>query len=68
MACHWAEDIKAGKPEPHEVEPVFEAAQAPAYEPPPAQQVGPQTGDAAQSIVSRAPIPGPRTLQSAKRF
>ena len=36
VACHWAEDIKAGKLEPHEVEPVFEAGvQAPAYEPPP---------------------------------
>jgi peptide/nickel transport system ATP-binding protein len=36
VACHWAEDIKAGKLEPHEVEPVFEAgAQPVAYEPPP---------------------------------
>ena len=25
VACHWAEDIKAGQLEPHEVEPVFEA-------------------------------------------
>ena len=36
VACHWAEDIKAGKLEPHEVEPVFEAGvQTGAYEPPP---------------------------------
>jgi peptide/nickel transport system ATP-binding protein len=37
VACHWAEDIKAGKIEPHEVEPVFEAGvqQVGAYEPPP---------------------------------
>jgi peptide/nickel transport system ATP-binding protein len=36
VACHWAEDIKAGKIEPHEVEPVFEAgAQPVAWEPPP---------------------------------
>jgi peptide/nickel transport system ATP-binding protein len=35
VACHWAEDIKAGKIEPKEVEPVFEAGAAvPAYEPP----------------------------------
>jgi peptide/nickel transport system ATP-binding protein len=25
VACHWAEDIRAGRLEPHEVEPVFEA-------------------------------------------
>ena len=25
VACHWAEDIKAGKIQPHEVEPVFDA-------------------------------------------
>jgi peptide/nickel transport system ATP-binding protein len=36
VACHWAEDIKAGKIEPHEVEAVFEKQVAPAgYEPPP---------------------------------
>jgi peptide/nickel transport system ATP-binding protein len=36
VACHWAEDIKAGKLKPHEVEPVFEAGvQTGAYEPPP---------------------------------
>jgi peptide/nickel transport system ATP-binding protein len=35
-ACHWAEDIKAGRIQPHEVEAVFEAPTAPAaYEPPP---------------------------------
>ena len=35
VACHWAEDIKAGKIEPHEVEAVFETQVAPAgYEPP----------------------------------
>ncbi|HEY7562145.1 MAG TPA: ABC transporter ATP-binding protein, partial [Gaiellaceae bacterium] len=35
VACHWAEDIKAGRIEPHEVEAVFEE-QLPvtAYEPP----------------------------------
>ena len=37
VACHWAEDIKAGKIEPKEVAPVFERgpALAAAYEPPP---------------------------------
>jgi peptide/nickel transport system ATP-binding protein len=36
VACHWAEDIKGGKIEPHEVEPVFAPPEAvPAYEPPP---------------------------------
>jgi peptide/nickel transport system ATP-binding protein len=36
VACHWAEDIKAGKIAPKEVEPVFEAGVlVPAYEPPP---------------------------------
>jgi peptide/nickel transport system ATP-binding protein len=37
VACHWAEDIKAGKLEPHEVEPVFEPGLGvpDAYEPPP---------------------------------
>jgi peptide/nickel transport system ATP-binding protein len=37
VACHWAEDIKAGKIEPHEVEAVFEAGPGVpgAYEPPP---------------------------------
>jgi peptide/nickel transport system ATP-binding protein len=35
-ACHWAEEIKAGKIEPHEVETVFVAPErVPAYEPPP---------------------------------
>jgi peptide/nickel transport system ATP-binding protein len=35
-ACHWAEDIKAGRIEPHEVEVVFEKQPAGAvYEPPP---------------------------------
>jgi peptide/nickel transport system ATP-binding protein len=35
-ACHWAEDIQAGKIEPHEVETVFvEPDRVPAYEPPP---------------------------------
>ena len=35
-ACHWAEEIKAGKIEPHEVETVFvEPERVPAYEPPP---------------------------------
>jgi peptide/nickel transport system ATP-binding protein len=37
VACHWAEDIKAGKLQPHEVEAIFEPGldQAPVYEPPP---------------------------------
>jgi peptide/nickel transport system ATP-binding protein len=37
VACHWAEDIRAGKIEPQEIEPVFEAGVQPvgAYEPPP---------------------------------
>jgi len=37
VACHWAEDIKAGKLEPHEVEPVFDPGLGvpDAYEPPP---------------------------------
>jgi peptide/nickel transport system ATP-binding protein len=36
VACHWAEDIKAGRIQPHEVAPVFEAGpQAPVPEPPP---------------------------------
>jgi peptide/nickel transport system ATP-binding protein len=35
VACHWAEDIKAGKIEPKEVEAVFDPGiQAPAWEPP----------------------------------
>ena len=35
-ACHWAEEIKAGKIQPHEVEPVFEPGlPEPVYEPPP---------------------------------
>jgi peptide/nickel transport system ATP-binding protein len=35
-ACHWVEDIKAGRIEPHEVETIFEPQTAPAaYEPPP---------------------------------
>jgi peptide/nickel transport system ATP-binding protein len=36
VACHWAEDIRAGKIEPHEVEAVFEKQVATdVYEPPP---------------------------------
>jgi peptide/nickel transport system ATP-binding protein len=36
VACHWAEEIKAGTITPHEVEPVFEPGLQPAaYEPPP---------------------------------
>jgi peptide/nickel transport system ATP-binding protein len=36
VACHWAEQIKAGEIKPHEREPVFEPGpQEPAYEPPP---------------------------------
>jgi peptide/nickel transport system ATP-binding protein len=36
VACHWAEQIKAGKLEPQEVEAVFEAGPSVgAYEPPP---------------------------------
>jgi len=36
VACHWAEQIKAGEIKPKEREPVFEAGvQDPAYEPPP---------------------------------
>jgi oligopeptide/dipeptide ABC transporter ATP-binding protein len=36
VACHWAEEIKAGKIQPKEVKPVLVApAAAPAYEPPP---------------------------------
>jgi peptide/nickel transport system ATP-binding protein len=36
VACHWAEEIKAGHITRHELEPVFEpGAQAPAPEPPP---------------------------------
>jgi peptide/nickel transport system ATP-binding protein len=36
VACHWAEDIKAGKIEPKEVEAVFDpGVLAPAWEPPP---------------------------------
>ena len=36
VACHWAEEIKAGTVRPHEVEPIFEPGpQPPAYEPPP---------------------------------
>jgi peptide/nickel transport system ATP-binding protein len=37
VACHWAEEIKAGQIQPHEVEPVFERGPeaAAAYEPPP---------------------------------
>jgi peptide/nickel transport system ATP-binding protein len=37
VACHWAEDIQAGKIEPQEVAPVFEAGlqRVGAYEPPP---------------------------------
>jgi peptide/nickel transport system ATP-binding protein len=36
VACHWAEDIKAGKIEPRQVEPALVAPAAePAWEPPP---------------------------------
>jgi peptide/nickel transport system ATP-binding protein len=37
VACHWAEDIREGKIEPHEVEAVLQAPtqQVPAFEPPP---------------------------------
>jgi peptide/nickel transport system ATP-binding protein len=37
VACHWAEEIKAGKIEPKEITPVFERGPAvpAAYEPPP---------------------------------
>jgi peptide/nickel transport system ATP-binding protein len=36
VACHWAEEIKAGRIRPHEVEPVFEPGLvAPVQEPPP---------------------------------
>ncbi len=36
VACHWAEQIRDGQIEPHEVEPVFDAGvQQGAYEPPP---------------------------------
>jgi peptide/nickel transport system ATP-binding protein len=35
-ACHWAEEIKAGRIQPQEIEPVFEAGlQAPVAGPPP---------------------------------
>jgi peptide/nickel transport system ATP-binding protein len=35
VACHWAEEIKAGKIQPHEVEPVFDAGVQAAVEVPP---------------------------------
>jgi peptide/nickel transport system ATP-binding protein len=36
VACHWAEEIRAGAIEPRAVEPVFEPGpQTAAYEPPP---------------------------------
>jgi peptide/nickel transport system ATP-binding protein len=36
VACHWAEDIKAGKIEPHHIDPAFIPPDAePAWEPPP---------------------------------
>jgi peptide/nickel transport system ATP-binding protein len=37
VACHWAEDIQAGKIQPQELEPIFEPGVQPvgAYEPPP---------------------------------
>jgi peptide/nickel transport system ATP-binding protein len=35
VACHWAEEIKAGKIEPHEVETVFDAGMQAAVEVPP---------------------------------
>jgi peptide/nickel transport system ATP-binding protein len=36
-ACHWVEEIKAGKIEPQQIEAVFEPGAVPvgAYEPPP---------------------------------
>ncbi|MDQ3821942.1 MAG: ABC transporter ATP-binding protein [Actinomycetota bacterium] len=37
VACHWAEEIKAGKIQPREIEPIFEPGPSvpSAYEPPP---------------------------------
>jgi peptide/nickel transport system ATP-binding protein len=36
VACHWAEEIREGRIQPHTVEPVFEAGHdRGAYEPPP---------------------------------
>ncbi len=36
VACHWAEEIKAGRIQPQEVEPVFDpGVKVPAWEPPP---------------------------------
>jgi len=36
VACHWVEEIKAGRIEPKEIEPVFEpVVQAPVEGPPP---------------------------------
>jgi peptide/nickel transport system ATP-binding protein len=36
VACHWAEDIRAGKIQPREIKPELVApAAAPAWEPPP---------------------------------
>jgi peptide/nickel transport system ATP-binding protein len=35
VACHWAEEIKAGKLQPHEVEPVFDPGLVPAPSGPP---------------------------------
>jgi peptide/nickel transport system ATP-binding protein len=35
VACHWAEEIKAGRIRPHEVEPVFEPGPLPPVEEPP---------------------------------
>jgi peptide/nickel transport system ATP-binding protein len=36
VACHWAEDIKAGKIQPKEVEVLFDPGlQPPVWEPPP---------------------------------
>jgi peptide/nickel transport system ATP-binding protein len=36
VACHWAEQIKAGEIKPHEVKPVFDpGVELPVYEPPP---------------------------------
>jgi peptide/nickel transport system ATP-binding protein len=35
VACHWAEEIKAGRIRPHEIEPVFDPGLIPAAEEPP---------------------------------
>ncbi len=39
VACHWAEEIKAGAIQPHEVAPILEPGPQPApYVPPPVQE------------------------------